>query len=172
MLSVPYDAATGRIELTLGHGPVSVGIGRPGETGGLSQLATGFIPSPPEKNGTPVAAVVALELDEQGNLWGVYDRGFSRRLFQIPVAEVRNPNGLISLGDQTYEVSNASGAFYLWDAGRGPAGVTRAFTREESGTDVAHELTQMIQTQRAYSSNAKVIQTVDEMLQETTNLKR
>ena len=39
-------------------------------------------------------------------------------------------------------------------------------------TDIANELTQLIQTQRAYSSNAKIIQTVDEMLQETTNLKR
>ena len=47
-----------------------------------------------------------------------------------------------------------------------------AFAREESTTDVAGELTDMIETQRAYSSNAKVIQTVDEMLQETTNIKR
>jgi flagellar hook protein FlgE len=47
-----------------------------------------------------------------------------------------------------------------------------AYAREESATDVAGELTAMIQTQRAYSSNAKVIQTVDEMLQETTNIKR
>ena len=46
------------------------------------------------------------------------------------------------------------------------------FALEESATDVAGELTQLIQTQRAYSSNAKVIQTVDEMLQETTNIKR
>ena len=38
--------------------------------------------------------------------------------------------------------------------------------------EVAAELTDLIQTQRAYSSNAKVIQTVDEMLQETTNIKR
>jgi flagellar hook protein FlgE len=37
---------------------------------------------------------------------------------------------------------------------------------------VAAELTQLIQTQRAYSSNAKIITTVDEMLQETTNMKR
>jgi len=48
----------------------------------------------------------------------------------------------------------------------------QGFAREGSTTDVAAELTQLIQTQRAYSSNAKVIQTVDEMLQETTNIKR
>jgi flagellar hook protein FlgE len=47
-----------------------------------------------------------------------------------------------------------------------------AFARQESATDVARELTDMIQTQRAYSSNARVVQTVDEMLQETTNIIR
>ena len=60
----------------------------------------------------------------------------------------------------------------MWDAGDGPTGDVIGFAREESTTDVAGELTQLIQTQRAYSSNAKIIQTVDEMLQETTNIKR
>ena len=46
------------------------------------------------------------------------------------------------------------------------------YAREASTTDVAEELTYLISTQRAYSSNAKIIQTVDEMLQETTNIKR
>ena len=60
----------------------------------------------------------------------------------------------------------------LWDAGDGPTGAVVGYAREGSTTDVAGELTALIQTQRAYSSNAKVIQTVDEMLQETTNIKR
>lgn len=55
---------------------------------------------------------------------------------------------------------------------RWPTGDIVSYAREESATDVAGELTQLIQTQRAYSSNAKVIQTVDEMLQETTNIIR
>jgi len=63
-------------------------------------------------------------------------------------------------------------SYFLWDAGQGPTGDVVGYAREESATDVAGELTAMIQTQRAYSSNAKVIQTVDEMLQETTNIKR
>ncbi|MEF9605734.1 flagellar biosynthesis protein FlgE, partial [Paracoccus sp. PXZ] len=65
-----------------------------------------------------------------------------------------------------------SGAFYLWNAGDGPTGAIAGYAREASTTDVAAELTDLIQTQRAYTSNAKVIQTVDEMLQETANLKR
>jgi flagellar hook protein FlgE len=111
-------------------------------------------------------------VDEKGYLYAVYDQGFTRRIYQLPVVDVPNPNGLIATNNQSYQISPASGPFYLWDAGDGPTGSTVGFSREESATDVAAELTQLIQTQRAYSSNAKVIQTVDEMLQETTNIKR
>ncbi len=61
---------------------------------------------------------------------------------------------------------------YLWDAGAGPVGGVAGYSLMESTTDIAAELTDLIETQRAYSSNAKIVQTVDEMLQETTNLKR
>jgi flagellar hook protein FlgE len=111
-------------------------------------------------------------VDEKGYLYAIYDQGFTRRIFQLPVIDVPNPNGLLALNNQTYQTSPASGPFYLWDAGDGPTGTIAGFSREESATDVAAELTQLIQTQRAYSSNAKVIQTVDEMWQETTNIKR
>ena len=91
---------------------------------------------------------------------------------EIPLVDVSNVNGLETQDSQTYRATNDSGSFFLWDAGDGPTGDIVGFAREESATDVAGELTQLIQTQRAYSSNAKVIQTVDEMLQETTNIKR
>ena len=81
-------------------------------------------------------------------------------------------NGMIPMDNQTFMPSLNSGSYFLWNAGEGPTGEVLAFSREESATDVAGELTDMITTQRAYSSNAKVIQTVDEMLQETTNIKR
>lgn len=167
-----YDPITGAMELTLPHGVVTLSIGTPGTPGGMTQLSTGFVPTAPVKNGSPASSLVTVDVDSKGNLYGIFDAGFSRLLYQIPVADVRNPNGLIAIGDQAYKVSNASGDFYFWTAGDGPTGKISAYTREESSTDIAKELTQLIQTQRAYSSNAKVIQTVDEMLQETTNLKR
>ena len=102
----------------------------------------------------------------------MFDTGASRVIYQVPLVDVPNPNGLISMDKQIYMPSPESGSFFLWDAGDGPVGDVVPFAREESSTDVANELTAMIQTQRAYSSNAKVIQTVDEMLQETTNIKR
>lgn len=167
-----YDAQTGKIPLVLGGGTLTLQIGSPGQANGFTQLSNNFISGSIDKNGSPVAKLTDIEVDASGNVNGVYDQGFSRRLFQVPLIDVPNPNGLVVMSNQTYEVSTGSGPFYLWNAGDGPTGAVAAFSREESATDVAQELTQLIQTQRAYSSNAKIIQTVDEMWQETTNLKR
>ena len=111
-------------------------------------------------------------MDENGFVIALFDTGITRTIYQIPLVDVPNPNGLMAMDQQTYAVAPESGSFFLWDAGDGPTGDVVSYAREESSTDVAAELTSLIQTQRAYSSNAKVIQTVDEMLQETTNIKR
>jgi flagellar hook protein FlgE len=163
---------TGEIELTMDAGPISVNIGELGSGGGLSQLGGTFAPTSISKNGSPVGNMISIEVNEKGIVQGVFDTGTTRALYQVPIVDVPNPNGLKAGNQQTFSISQNSGSFYLWDAGSGPVGDVVSYAREESTTDVAAELTQLIQTQRAYSTNAKVIQTVDEMLQETTNIKR
>jgi flagellar hook protein FlgE len=113
-----------------------------------------------------------VEVDENGFVHANFDVGITRTVYQIPLIDLPNPNGLVADDNQLYSTSADSGSFFLWDAADGPTGDVVSNALEESSTDVAGELTQLIQTQRAYSSNAKIIQTVDEMLQETTNMKR
>ncbi len=167
-----YDPTTGTLALTVAGGPLSMSIGKVGDPNGLTQLSDSFAPTNITKDGSPVGNLTSVEIDDKGFITATYDTGFTRRIYQIPLVDVPNPNGLISLNSQTYQVSPSSGSFFLWDAGDGPTGAVAGYAREGSTTDVAAELTALIQTQRAYSSNAKVIQTVDEMLQETTNIKR
>ena len=167
-----YDPATGELTVNVQGGPITFDIGAVGENQGLSQLSDSFAPISITKDGSPVGNMTSVEVDENGYVYAIYDSGVTERLYQIPLVDMPNPNGLTALDAQTYRISPTSGSFFLWDAGDGPTGDVKSFAREESTTDVATELTSMIQTQRAYSSNAKVIQTVDEMLQETTNIKR
>jgi flagellar hook protein FlgE len=147
-------------------------VGAIGATGGMTQLSNAFAPIGKASNGTPVARLVSVNIDDNGYLRANYDQGFAKVIYQIPVVDVPNPNGLTSSSNQTYQVSAESGPFYLWDSGDGPTGQLIGNSLEQSTTDVTQELTNLITTQRAYSSNVKVIQTVDEMLQETTNIKR
>ncbi len=167
-----YDPVTGLVGIAVASGPIDISIGTAGSGGPLTQLSSSFSPISVLKDGAPIGSLSGVEIDEQGFLEAIFDNGFRRTIYQIPVADVPNLNGLTSQSNQTFEISQSSGDVFFWDAGTGPVGTTLGFSLSESTTDIAQELTDLIQTQRAYSSNAKIIQTVDEMLQETTNLKR
>jgi flagellar hook protein FlgE len=167
-----YDENTGIMTLTLPHGDVEVLVGQPGGTAGVTQLSAPFSPTNVTKDGAPIGDLQSVEIDEKGFLQAVYNSGYRRALYQIPVGDVPNMNGLQAKDGQAFSVSAESGNLYLWDAGSGPVGDVAGYSLMESTTDIAAELTDLIETQRAYSSNAKIVQTVDEMLQETTNLKR
>lgn len=167
-----YDAANGVIPLQVGGGMIDLFVGTPLGTAGLRQLASNFSPTNIVRNGSSVGNLVTVEVDRDGFMVASYDTGFTRRLYQIPLVDVPNPNGLVTTDGQSFKISPSSGSFFLWDAGDGPTGSVMGYAREASTTDIAQELTNLITTQRAYSSNAKIIQTVDEMLQETTNIKR
>lgn len=167
-----YDPATGDITVTTASGPLNVNIGSPGGGSPLTQLSAGFAPLAVTKDGAPIGNISTIEIDPAGRLTAVFDTGFRRTLYQIPVADVPNYRGLNARGNQSFSVSQNSGDVFFWDAGDGPVGETRGFSLSQSTTDIADELTDLIQTQRAYSSNAKIIQTVDEMLRETTDIIR
>nr|WP_253798241.1 flagellar hook-basal body complex protein [Rhodovulum sp. P5] len=169
-----YDPATGLLTIQVGplDDSITIDIGAQHSGSVMTQLSDSFAPTTINKDGFPVGNMTSIEVDGNGFVSANFDTGITRTLYQIPIVDVSNPNGLTSLDNQMYTTSDQSGSFFLWDAGDGPTGDVVSFALEESATDVAAELTALIQTQRAYSSNAKVIQTVDEMLQETTNIKR
>ncbi|MEM7521955.1 MAG: flagellar hook-basal body complex protein [Pseudomonadota bacterium] len=167
-----YDPVTGEVIVNVAGGPLEIDIGRIGDSDGITQLSDNFAPISISKDGSPVGNMTRVEVDPNGYVFAYFDTGITRVIYQVPLVDLPNPNGMVALDQQTYQPSVESGSFFLWDAGDGPTGDILSFALEESTTDVAGELTAMIQTQRAYSSNAKVIQTVDEMLQETTNIKR
>lgn len=167
-----YDTSTGTFIINVAGGPLEIDIGMMGQNDGITQLSDQFAPVSISKDGQPVGNMTAVEVDSNGLVHANFDNGTTQVIYQIPLVDLPNPNGLTVLGNQTYQPSAESGSYFLWDAGDGPTGNIVSYAREESATDVANELTAMIETQRAYSSNAKVIQTVDEMLQETTNIKR
>jgi flagellar hook protein FlgE len=167
-----YDPITGDLTVNVLDGPIAVQLDTNAFGQGLSQLAAPFTPNGLSKNGAPAGNLQGLEVDSNGILAGVYDTGQRRALYQIPLGAVPNPNGLKALDNQAFEISPNSGDVFFFDAGDGPAGEISGFALQQSTVDVAEELTDMIVTQRAFSSNATVIRTVDEMLAETASLKR
>ncbi|MBX9815179.1 MAG: flagellar basal-body rod protein FlgG [Proteobacteria bacterium SG_bin5] len=87
-----------------------------------------------------------------------------QQLGQLQVATFPNPAGLQSRGDNYLLESAASGAAVLGVPGDQGRGNVRQGMLEGSNVNVVEELVDMIETQRAYEVNSKMIAATDEML--------
>ncbi|MGB7656677.1 MAG: flagellar basal-body rod protein FlgG [Novosphingobium sp.] len=83
---------------------------------------------------------------------------------QITIASFANPSGLQALGDNFLAETGASGSAQIGAAGDGVRGSIRQGMLEGSNVNVVEELVDMIECQRAYEINSKMISAVDEML--------
>jgi flagellar basal-body rod protein FlgG len=83
---------------------------------------------------------------------------------QIQLASFINPAGLQSMGENVFAETAASGSPTPNTPGQNGVGLLNQGYVETSNVNVAEELVQMIQTQRAYELNSKVVSTSDQML--------
>jgi len=88
----------------------------------------------------------------------------------LQLATFINPAGLESRGENLYVETTASGIPSTNTPGTNGAGMLSQGYVETSNVNVAEELVNMIQTQRAYEINSKAITTSDQMLQKLTQL--
>lgn len=171
-----FDTTTGVATVTVNNGTtpqtITVAMGAPNTFGGLSQFSGEYVPLVGNANGTQSGSLARAEISSDGVVYGIFDNGMRRALYQIPLATVPNPNGLLTADNSVFLVGEDSGSFTLSQAGNGTAGEITGGAIESSNVDIAEELTELIQKQRAFSSNAKIITTADEMLDETVRLKR
>jgi flagellar basal-body rod protein FlgG len=88
----------------------------------------------------------------------------------LQLATFVNPTGLESRGENLYVESTASGTPSTNTPGTNGAGLLVQGYVETSNVNVAEELVNMIQTQRAYEINSKAITASDQMLQKLAQL--
>lgn len=86
-------------------------------------------------------------------------------LGQITLARFINPAGLQPIGGNLYAETAASAQPQIGEAGTAGSGTVQQGSLEGSNVSTVQELVDMIETQRAYEVNAKVITAADEMQQ-------
>lgn len=88
----------------------------------------------------------------------------------VQLASFVNPGGLQSVGENLYIETASSGTPTPNTPGTNGTGLINQGYTETSNVNVAEELVTMIQTQRAYEMNSKVISTSDQMLARLSQL--
>jgi len=89
---------------------------------------------------------------------------------QLQLANFVNPAGLGSFGQNLHLETTASGTPQTGNPGQNGLGMLNQGYVETSNVNVAEELVNMIQAQRAFEMNSKAVQVSDQMLQRLAQL--
>ena len=151
---------------------VTIDFGTAGSVAGISQFAAPSTAVLKAQDGYTMGDLERFSIDQSGLVTGAFTNGVTETLGQIVLADFNNPAGLLRDGDNMYQVSANSGSPVLGFVGEGSQSSITSGALEMSNVDLAQEFTSMITAQRGFQSNARVITTSDEMLQEVVSLKR
>ncbi|MBU0472779.1 MAG: flagellar hook-basal body complex protein [Bacteroidetes bacterium] len=123
-------------------------------------------------DGSAASSLSNLNIDNFGNIVGIFSNGVSQSLAQVMVATFANLNGLTSIGDNMYQVAANAGDPRIGEPGESTTTTIQSGGLEQSNVDLSEEFTKMIISQRGFQANARVVTTADALLQEITNLIR
>ena len=92
-------------------------------------------------------------------------------LGQFSLAGFTNAKGLEAIGSNLFLETTASGPALVASPGVNGLGTLRQGYLEDSSVDAVREVTELIEAQRGYELNAKVITAADQMLSATTQIR-
>lgn len=129
---------------------------------GLQGLSTVNVNTlPPGRTAAELGALTGVSVDAAGLLTATYANGESHALYRIPLAVFVNAEGLEEAEATAFRETTKSGAAAISVAQSGSAGALEGGAVEISTVDIGQEFTTLIATQRAYSTNARIISTAD-----------
>jgi flagellar hook protein FlgE len=139
---------------------------------GITQFAGKDNISSQSQDGYTSGEFAGVAVDGDGTVRGLYTNGEKLAIAQLGIAKFTSNEGLGRAGNQLFMQTRDSGEAAMGVAGSGGRAAVSSGTLEMSNVDLAEEFVGLIQHQRAYSANSKVITTADEMLQELMSIKR
>jgi flagellar basal-body rod protein FlgG len=91
---------------------------------------------------------------------------------QINMVNFINPDGLLKVGENMYQQTDASGQAQQGQPGQQGLGILRQGSLEKSNVEPVREMIDLITTQRGFELNSQAIQAGDQILQQISNLRR
>jgi flagellar hook protein FlgE len=155
-----------------GASPIKLSLGSDGGLDGLTQSSDKSALMSSSADGGLLGAVTDVRISDAGVVSAVFENGAMRAIYQLPLATFPNADGLTAIQGNAYVTSDDSGGAVINPSGTQGSGKIAARQLEGSTADLAAEFTNMIRFQRAYSASSKIVTTVDQMLQELSEIKR
>lgn len=162
----------------LGYLEVTLPSGLPAYTrdGGLNRTGDGLIVTADGYTVAPGITIPndarSISINADGEVYAYFsDRVEPEVLGQFTLAGFANQRGLEAIGSNLFVETAASGPALVGQPGQDGLGLLRQGYLEDSSVDAVREITDLIEAQRGYELNAKVITAADQMLSATTQIR-
>jgi len=175
------SASGGDLDIAIdgkGYLEVTLPSGQAGYTrdGALKRSAEGVIVT---SDGFPLAPEIvipddarSISINADGEVYAYFATATEAQLLgQITLAGFTNAKGLEAIGSNLFVETEASGASLVSTPGVDGLGTVRQGYLEDSSVDAVREVTELIEAQRGYELNAKVISAADQMLGATSQIR-
>jgi flagellar hook protein FlgE len=138
----------------------------------LTQLASANSNGATPQDGFTSGNYTGFTVDPSGVIEAKFSNGNSQTIGQVAVANVANEQGLVSVGGNNFQTTEASGQFVAGVAGTGGRGVVDDSTLEQSNVNISTEFSNLIVAQRAFEANSKTVTTFDTISQDVIAMVR
>jgi flagellar hook protein FlgE len=136
----------------------------------ITQYAATSAVSAATQDGVPASQVTQVSIANGGAITAQFSNGNQVVVGQIALASVSNPDSLIAVGQNNYEVGADTATPVIGVPLTGTLGTVEGGALEDSTVDIATEFTNLIVYQNSYEANSKVISTLDQVTQNLLNL--
>jgi flagellar hook protein FlgE len=151
---------------------VTVDLGTAGDFDGVTMLGDDTSVAATDQDGFAAGTLLNIGFDQAGHLSGYYTNGQNRVIDTLRVVMFQNEEGLQRAGDTLFVTAPNSDDPIAATAGSSGAGLLRPGSLENSNVDIAEEFVNLIEAQRGFQANSRVITTTDEIMAELVNLVR
>lgn len=144
--------------------------------GALKRSAEGLIVTSDGYSVVPEIVVpegtTRISVDGEGEVYAYFrDTVEPELLGQFSLAGFTNAKGLEAIGSNLFMESNASGPPLVGTPGEDGLGTFRQGYLEASSVDAVREVTELIEAQRGYELNSKVMSAADQMMGATSQIR-
>lgn len=115
---------------------------------------------------------LSVSINAAGEVYAYFsDNTEGQQLGEITLSSFSNAKGLEAIGSNLFTETEASGPALVSNAGEDGLGMLRQGYLEDSSVDAVREVTELIEAQRGYEMNAKVISAADQMMGATSQVR-
>ncbi len=153
------------VPITLSNGANQLALTHDFANNTTTQFSANFSVNTLDPTGYTTGRLTGLDVSEEGLIRATYTNGTSTPIGKVALADFPNSQGLVNIGNTSWDETTESGAVIAGEAGSGRFGLIQSGALEASNVDLTQQLVNLITAQRNFQANARSIETSNTLTQ-------